>query len=274
MSFCLQRETEPIKHWTEEFQTRYRRPRMREKELARHLKESWPDEVILREFPTSTEIVLRLPFSSRQLRNKFKEVYSQVGFTLDDAFEEIVWKAPGAGQRSFWSQLARAGWSAYRQAWLHFLKVIYVDHFHPQANRKLLERLNKWLAYQPDLNKLASVGNRKETRAERASLLRRFKILEAWCDGLHQSINRYNRQCTQAKEIRSRVHAEIHGHRDDHLVLGGKAFGLIRTKNQPVLADAKSWKPRQLAIALLAFECGREYETVQKKIMRTLKSTR
>ena len=188
-----------------------------------------------------------------------------------NAFEEIVWKSPGTGQRSYASQLARTGWSAYREAWTHFLKIIYTDHFHPTAD-KWLRDLLLTLDHEADLKKLASAGRRKETEAERASLLRRYRALLRWCEDLHKAIDSYSRKGLRQREIRECIFRKIHGDRGDGLVLSGKAFNEIPTKKGIKMHDAKSWEPRDLAIALLAHERSRQYDTIKKKIRTRTKS--
>jgi hypothetical protein len=77
-------------HWRTEFGVIRRAPRPWNSEVADLLDNSWPATLFLRENKQTTDIVLRLPLSSRQLSKKVQEVYFGQGISIKDAFEEII----------------------------------------------------------------------------------------------------------------------------------------------------------------------------------------
>jgi hypothetical protein len=257
--------------WHAEFGVRYRRPRIGLEQLVAYLKKSWPVNVLLRENQNSTDIILRLPVSSKKLPDNLRAAYFRGGVQIKDAFEETVWNVPDNAKRSPWAQLANAGWHAYSEAWLHLLRIVYLQHFHALAEESLGRELDfkEWrarLSKPLDSYKRSSAGRRKEIEAERRSLVRRFRKLRLWCEQIHKIVETCSEKGMDQRDIRQRIFSEIYGKRGDSLVLRGRAFDQIPIKRRAELHDAKSWKPRQLAIALLAFERSSEYHTIAKKL--------
>jgi hypothetical protein len=151
------------------------------------------------------------------------------------------------------------------------LRIVYLQHFHPHADKKLGRLLDseEWrarLSKPLDSYKRSFAGRRKEIEAERTSLVRRFRKLRLWCEQMHKIVETCSEKEMDQRDIRQRIFSEIYGKRGDSLILHGRAFDQIPIKGRAELHDAKSWKPRQLAIALLAFERSSEYATIAKKL--------
>jgi hypothetical protein len=271
----LNRQDKP-KHWRDEFDGILRIPRPGRPALLRQFKKSRPTSVLLRENATTTEIVLVLPWSSQQLSEKQRRAYFSSGLSIGRSFDEIVWnpsdelphestrRRPRAKRsNSFWAQLARAGYEAYCEAWIHSLRINYLDHFFLSADKLL----DPWLRKLKAASLMAdSAGRRAEVDAERKSLLRRFDELSRWCQSLHRFVTQCKLTNLSERDTRRQVFNRISGQRNDQPVLSGKAFTLFPSRTIAVLWDAQTWTPRQLATALLALERSREYETMERKI--------
>ncbi len=250
-------------HWRAEFGGVRRTPRPWNPEVADLLDSSWPVTLFLRENKKTTDIVLRLPLSSQQLSEKVKEAYFRQGISIKNAFQEIVWNAPRIGDTSFWARIAKAGHDAYWAAWMHLLDVVYGEHSWPEVN----SQMTKWLGELKAIRKSSSSGRRKEVDAERENLSKRFQQLLQWCRSIHKLVQQCNDDKLPMDQIRAKIFKQIYGQRNDHFILSGKAFAWSLNRKEPVLHDARSWTPPQLATALLALERGGlEYATVARKI--------
>ena len=258
----------PVKNWREEFGGELRTPRLVDAAVIEFFRKSSPTKVIFQEKAKCTEIVLRFPVSSKQLPDRIRKAYFNWGISLREAFQETVWDVPSGSTSSSWAQLANVAHDAYWGAWLHLLKVVYRDHFHPEIDRQIRECLSEFATKQA-----GSAGRRRELDTERQNLRSRFDVLMYWCEDLHAFISNCNKANLANSEVRSRVFRKINGQRHDASILGGGAFAWSARK-APILHDASTWKPKQLATALLADERGCEYSTIERKIGATRQKKR
>lgn len=258
----------PIDHsrgaqnWHDEFRVWPRTPFPGGPELLTFLSNGWPTEVLLSEGRTTTSIMLRFPLSSRQLPKNLRDAYSNSGISLSRAFSEIVWRAPRLRERSYWAILAKAAHDAYLQAWMHLLTVAYRKHFDPKAD----EKLGGWLHDLELLKPSALPGRRREVQAETKDLRRRFRELLPWCEDIYKLVEKYNFKGLSPFETRLTVFKKIYGQRGDDAVLSGSAFERIPYSKNAVLHKSRTWKPNQLAIALLSVERDLQYATVERKV--------
>ena len=258
-----------IQNWWDEFGVIPRTPRPGRAGLLKYLRRSLPVNASLREHKKSTDLIVRFPSSSRTLPIGHQKAYSAFGMSISDAFEEIVWNSIGTGTKrtrrvrtSFWARLAEAAYEAYWEAWMHRLNVAYRNRYRPEIDSKM----GKWLHKLADVRKRRTPGRRREEDAERKSLLKRFKTLSRWSRGVHDCVENGNRRGKTRAEIRETIFRQIHGQRHETLILTGRAFSKIEQSKEAVLHDASTWKPKKLAIALLAFERSNEYTTIERKI--------
>jgi hypothetical protein len=264
------------KHWYEEFGVTLRFPRPPCHELTKLLKSIQEPTVFLRDGDKGVEIVVRLHSWSGTHLSKMKKQLMKSGFTLSRTFEDILWNKLGAGKNTTWAELARPALEAYRQTWLHFFELIYLGHFHPQADAWLKTIKNGI----DSASKAADRGRPSTTQAEVSSLNRRHVELLALCKFIHGAaeevlllFQKSTDSLTPSKlrrEIWKRVQPSVHGMPGDGYILSGKAFERIPYgKKGATLHNPISWNPRQLAIALLSFERMQAYQTIEKKIART-----
>ena len=227
-----------------------------------HLRNSWPINVSLKEGKKTTSIILTLPLSGQQLSKRARDAYFHSGMSFTRAFDEIVWKTRRTKERSFWAQFAKTAHDAYWEAWTHLLTEVYRKHSEPQIDKKLGE----WLSDLVNLRKPGPAGRRVELDAEMRSLFRRLRELEPWCKSIHKLVEKSNGENLPRFEVRLKVFKTIYGRRGDDAILSGRAFEGLPNKSA-ALHDARTWKPRQLAFALLGSERGGlEYATIARKI--------
>jgi hypothetical protein len=253
-------------HWRKKFGGVVRNPRSWNKEVEAFLHDCRPTEIFLREDATTTEIVLRFPFSSEQLSEKTRSKYFGSEMSLKTAFNELLWaKPPAKGKHTCWALLAKAGYDAYWAAWMHLLDVIYGEHFFAEAN----EQTKAWLA-ELKATRAESLGRREEFEIERESYRRRFGELTRWCEDLHNSVKQWNEEKLSKEALEGKVFQKIGGQRHDHNIFsnraGEQAFCWSKNRIDPVLHDAETWTPEELATALLARERQCDYDTIARKL--------
>jgi hypothetical protein len=270
---------EPIQNpterdWREEFITRLRFPRAGWAAVSALVCNSANVKILVNEQAKCTDVILRFPSSSRQLPEAIRKAYARSGTTIEEAFNEVLWKKPLARRSTLWSEIARSGYKAYREAWLHLLQTLYLGHFHPDADEWLRQQLE-------DLKKVTrrSLGRRADKKEENDFRQRRFKSLLARTQKLHQLVQRCVDQQLAEPAIRKAVFAELWGSRIDAAVLNRQdsAFGKIiyaTATKEARLHDPHSWTPRQLAKALFALESGRQYGTIEKEFAEPRKQRR
>jgi hypothetical protein len=127
-------------------------------------------------------------------------------------------------------------------------------------------------------SKLTRHGRQSFPEAELAGLKRRYKTLLTKCKLIHraskiaaESLTGNNKELAR-KRIRlaiwEHVRRSIHGMPGDGNIFGGAAFERIGN-GTPTLHEPNTWKPYQLAIALLSLERQQAYQTIAKRIKPT-----
>jgi hypothetical protein len=264
--------------WYEEFGLTLRRPRPPEAEIKAILNDIQEPIIFLSQGDQAVDIVVRFSSNSRIFPPEIQKNLESSGLTLSQAFESILWKNEARGS-STWSEFVRLSSGAYRQAWAHFFELCYVNHFHPDADKEL--KKIKQALFSRGNN--ARRGRRAKSKAENESLRRRYDALLPNCRLIHEAAEHAvsslaataeNRRLLEIrKAIWDQVRAVIHGVPGDGYIFGGAAFKKIPYRDA-TLHDPTTWKPHQLAIALLSFERAEAYQTIEKKIKPTGKSKR
>jgi hypothetical protein len=264
--------------WRETFIEIKRKPRAGWAHIEPLLVRAMNVQVSLRQKRDHSLIVLKFPSSVQQLPENVQAVYSQLGISIEDAFSEVLWKKREECASTVWAELVREGYNAYRETWLHLLESIYLGHSHPAADKILREewdKLRKETALPP--------GRRHARAEEELSLKRRFKELLVDCTAIHGMVRDCINKNLEEEEIKRIVFQKINGKRYDKYVLtrGGAWEMLQENRNKHkkedeqtivCLHDPTSWKPHQLAIALLAKERGiTKYQTIEKMTAYTRK---
>jgi hypothetical protein len=155
-----------------------------------------------------------------------------------------------------WSGLVRACYNAYRAAWLHPLKSLYLGHSHPATDKVSKEELDRLLAQT-----LKTVGRRQSHKDEQRAIERRFRRLRKDFDAIYRVVQKCIEKKSSRQMIRKSVFQAIRGKRFDNDVLARdrNAWEIIPRRKRfkrPCLEDPTSWTPSQLTIALLAKERG------------------
>jgi hypothetical protein len=253
--------------WREEQKIPIRIPRSGHEKVQQMLTSIRLPRVFLREHTKTTDIVIRLECSS-QLLPVLREMYSKAGFDLPMVFRQVLSKTASKGRSTFSSELSTLGYSTYCQTWIRLFERLYQDRFHPAVNPP------SWLAQFKDTFR-RKTGRRRQEDA--ASFNERFTLLFRHCKKLQGSVEdivlRVRREKSGAgitgKQVRENLWKEILEIPGGHSILGGEAFAEIPYATpRTVIEDPRSWTPRQLAIALLAFESDLNYQTVEKRVAR------
>jgi hypothetical protein len=255
--------------WPVEFldnaKNRYRRPRPPWNKIERLLLRALSTRVSLEEQDDHTRIVLTFPTSTQTLPKRIQKIHSDFGMKIEDVFYEVLWRDPKKNSSTLWSRLVRTAYRAYCDTWLHFEELLYLDHSHPEADTQLRAEL---LALRKKTNRRA--GRRQVLREEELSLKRRFEELLADCNEIYGIVQACAEKGLAEAQIRKEVYAKVHGRRIEKDVLSkNRHFWnaiAARKKQDAYLHRPKSWKSRGLAIALLAKERQRAYQTIEKKI--------
>lgn len=233
--------------------------------LLTQLRENKLTKISLKERQDGTDLILRYSFSSLQLLDATRSAYLSLGVSIDQALQEIIWKPSNKskGATSYWAQLAKAGSQAYSDAWIHLFEILYLDHFGADIDAYLKKSRDQLSAVTD-----RSRGRRREIAAERENLRVRFMQLLHFCNSVHALVIECNRNRWPAAEIRSKIWETIRGHRGDHNILGHTLFRYMlgHRKKGAVVHDGSTWKPKELALALLASERGYKYATVERKL--------
>jgi hypothetical protein len=254
-------------HWYDEFELIRRLPRPPSAELKAILNDIQEPQILLEKTPNSVDIVVRFSSRSEVFSPEIQTLLTGRGVSLSRAFEGILWQKANSGGNTFWSEFANLGAKAYRETWIHVFDLCYLGHFHP-----LVE---EWLkGFRKDItnvSKDAVLGRRKSSGAEIDSLYRRYDELFEPCALIHKIVKEIVDTSTGKtipkirKMIWERRRRSIHGMTGDGLIFGGQAFKRI-PYGTAYLHAPSTWKPRQLATALLSLERIQAYQTVEKKL--------
>lgn len=134
------------------------------------------------------------------------------------------------------------------------------------------------------MNNTKRHGRHPAAQAELASVRKRYDRLLPKCKLVHQASKRAaaaaltkNNVELARKEIRiaiwKSVRRSVHGMPGDGYIFDGTAFKRIRGGTAK-LHDPGTWKPHQLAIALLSIERQQAYQTIEKKVVPTKRKSK
>jgi hypothetical protein len=274
--------TNPVQRsqsWQEEFGVKPRFPRPPDAEIKAILNDIQEPRIFLSEGDQCVDIVVRFSTNSRIFPPGIQKNLKSDGLTLSQAFESVLWKKLEASGNSIWSEFVRLSSCAYREAWIQFFELCYAEHFHPVTN-KWLKQIKEALV-SPGNN--ARRGRRANSKAENENLRRRYGVLLPNCRLIHEAAEhavssseetaKNRRVLDIRKAIWDEVRKVMRGVPGDGYIFGGAAFERI-PYGHAKLHDPTTWKPHQLAIALLSFEREEAYQTIEKKIKPTGKANR
>jgi hypothetical protein len=256
--------------WREELGIPIRVPRSGYERVQEMLIKIRSSRVFLREHSKTTDVVVRFDCSSAQLPPVLQQMYFGDGVKLPFVFDQVLSKPRTKGRSAFDSELFTLGYNVYCQTWIRLFEILYQDTLHPAVNPP------SWLTEFRDRLKRNVGGRRKR---DTGTFNTRFTFFLKLCKGLRASIElvmlraRAKNENTEVtgRQVRETLWREIIKIPKGESILGGEAFLEIpyaTTKKSPVIENLASWTPRQLAIALMAFESGLKYQTVEKRLAR------
>lgn len=291
------------KYWREKYGLTMRLSRPSWYAIWRLLKSSRKTKIFLRENAHTTDIVLRFRVNSQSLLPRAKEIFADSGLKMKDIFGEILGTLPPRGESTLRAQLTRVGNKAYREAWIHYIRMLYLDRSYPIVDKALANCLKnfkiliserglainrqeckdfiadgawEFSAKQIEFRKGLSTGRRELVKTEKKGLERRYEQLLKNSLLIHEiaetATEKHQRPERIGKAIQKLYVKKVDDTRGENKIFGGKAFEIIshgRKSPTPELHNPRSWKPYQLAIALLALERSQEYDTIKRKIRPT-----
>jgi len=240
-------------------------PRIGHKEVVNLVNSAWPPTVRMRENQGTTEIVITLRGSSRQLSRDHQRTYFEHSLPLKGVFEDAISDARVTGENTIRWKLMTEGYRAYQMTWLHLLRSLWRNHTSSEADPP------KWFTdVEEAFNTPGQPGQRKKTNIQLRS---RLDLLLGHTKRLRQTIEGYladkpDRNKSYHEDIVREFWRDIQKIPGGNLILGGEAFMPIpygKQDDPSSLWEPKTWKPRQLAIALLAIETGLKYHTIEGK---------
>jgi hypothetical protein len=257
-----------------EFGPPYRFPRTIDDVLAKWVRKQWPPCVFMRETEDFVDVVIRFDGVPENLKPGIRDLFRQSRTHLGEVFDEVLLQAPRKGDDTLKSQLANVGFTAFHQTWKHVLWQLYGEsYYHPHGREEFFQKLQRWNAF-PEHKR----GRIARGREERQQLLARYEKLLGQCEGLHKMVCEATALVGREKGIRpSDIPDKVRMAKwpdVTHLhwglaILGGEAFAEIpygKREVHPKWENPDTWRPKHLAIALLAFERGQKYETVERKL--------
>jgi hypothetical protein len=256
--------------WRKELNIPVRSPRTGYEDIRQILIDLQLPRVFLREHSKTTDIVIRLECSSKQLSPVPQKAYFGNGITLPMVFDQVLSKVASKGRSRFSSELSTLGYKAYCQTWIRLFEILYLNQFHPAVNSDL------WLTEFKNVLKRKR-GRRRQEDAR--SFMKRFKFFFEHCEKLRDSIAIVVRRSPTRTSVTDAIGLKVKQSLWKEIakipggvsILGGEAFLDIpyatKTKS-PAIDNLESWKSRQLAIALLAIESGLNYQTVEKRVAK------
>jgi hypothetical protein len=276
----------PKMPWQEEFNIINRRPRTGMDKIRVLLEDAWPPEIELREDKKKkrTEIVVSFPVTSNRLSARLRKIYLGQGMPLKQAFQQALRLVPEQQQRILRTQLATLGYNVYRETWLYLFQILYLDMFHPTANRHLRQ----------EFDNLKQATRRKAGRGtgspiDEANLKQRYEDLLSKCKLVHDAVRKVIADLQHSiptprrakAEIRPAVFEEVrkalYGTLACHLIFSGKAFQIMIKEHgkpePPRLEMPQEWSPENLAVAVLALEENKKYRVILKKIAAILRKS-
>jgi hypothetical protein len=254
--------------WRKDLNIPIRFPRNDYKVIQKILVDLRLPKVFLRENSKTTDIVVRLDCSSKQLSAVLKTMYFGEGVTLPMVFDQVLSRSASKGRSRFGSELSTLGYNAYRQTWIRLFEILYLNQFHPTVDS------DSWLTGFKSALKRKS-GRRRQQDAR--SFMKRFAFFLKHCEKLRDSIAAVVHRSradnpmsnTIGMQIKTSLWKEIVTIPGGVSILGGEAFQEIPyATKRVVIENLETWTPQQLAIALLAIESDMSYQTVERRVAR------
>jgi hypothetical protein len=259
-------EPELQRQWRKDVGAPVRYPRTGYDHVVELVNSAWPPVVFMREHLKTTDIVIRLAASSRQLTDIHRKMYFEKCGPLRHIFDNVISKPSLKKENTIRWKLATEAYRAYQMTWLHLFRVQLLNQFDPRSNSpewySAMEKTFKSRrpSGRPKKDNDDQLRNRFELLLDLVTRLRR-RIAE------HQAKKSFEAEGDRIYILRA-LWREILKIPGGGSILGGEAFLKIPygKRNEPAkLEDPTSWKPRQLAVALLAFELGQAYQTIERK---------
>jgi hypothetical protein len=276
-------EDDPISAYEPDLQRAWRKaaglparyPRIGYEEVVELVNAAWPPTVFMREHIKTTDIVIRFAGSSRQLTDAHRKIYFENFVPLRRVFDDAISKASAKRENTSRWKLATEAHRAYQMTWLRLFRVQFLNQVYPEINPP------KWFSDMEKIfNSRRPPGRPKKDNDDQLRS-KRFNLLLDRAERLHQIIGDHlakkpaeNR--SDRVEVLRTFWRQILKVPGGISILGGEAFNKIPygKQDEPAkLEDPTTWKPRQLAMALLAFEVGQAYHTVERKLA-TMKKKR
>jgi hypothetical protein len=240
-------------------------PRIGHKEVVDLVDSAWPPTVRMRENRGTTEIVIRFHGSSNQLSKDHQRIYFGRSSPLRGVFEDAISDARVTGEDTIRWKLMTEAYRAYQMTWLHLLRSLWLNRTNPETDPP------EWFKdVKKAFNAKRQLGRPKKKKTQ---LQTRLDFLLGHTKRLRQTIEGYladkpDRNKSYREDIVCELWRDIQKIPGGHLILGGEAFMPIpygKQDSPASLAEPNTWKPRQLAIALLAIETGQKYHTIERK---------
>jgi hypothetical protein len=251
--------------WEEELGIPIRLPRPPIETMGEILQNAREPQIFLKSEYDGDAIVIKFP------RRSTEEPVKRLGKSLPIAFKEVLWRKAEKHNNTTWSELEKIGRAAYRDAWLMLFQRMYLNRRDPTVEKWLEEaQRDLKLATKSDQRR----GRRPSPKAESMWLGRQFDEILGQSEAVHRAAQSAVRSLHRPTEIRKAIWGKVERSIQDMpwygAIFSGEAFDSIiyEGRGRPQLHDPKSWKPRQLAIALLAMRRGYDYQTVEKQLAR------
>jgi hypothetical protein len=240
-------------------------PRIGHKEVLDLVDSAWPPTVCMHEQEETTEIVIRFRGSSKQLSNEHQKTYFERSLPLQGVFEDAISDARVTGEDTIRWKLMTEAYRAYQMTWLHLLRSLWRNRTNSETDPP------EWFTkVEKAFNTPKQKGRPKKIETQ---LRTRLDVLLSHTKRLRQTIEDFLadkpvKNISYRRDVVLTFWREIQKIPGGNLILGGEAFMPIPYGKQDrtaSLADPKTWKARQLAIALLAIETGQKYLTIARK---------
>lgn len=250
-------------HWEKELGIPDRWPRDPTEEMGKLLKIPREPQIFLKRESDGDAIVIKFHRRSRE------EPLRTLGESLPMAFEEVLWQKAEKHNNTTWAEFEKIGRAAYREAWLMLLDGTHGYRSDPEVERWFKEaQRNLELSTKPEQHR----GRRGSPKAEKKWLGRQFDEIIGQCEAVHRASQSAVRSLHGPTEIRKAIWGKLEKSIKNMpcygAVFSGAAFDSIiyEGRGRPQLHDPTSWKPRQLAIALLAIRLAYRYQTMEKRL--------
>jgi hypothetical protein len=263
-------------HWRNDIGVPFRFQRAGHEEVVNLVIAAWPPTVFMREHRKTTDIVIKFPGSSWQLSDN-GSTYFEKFMPLSSVFDAAISKVPVKKRITIRSSLSSEAYLAYKSTWLLLFQSLYVDELDPRTNVEKkgdppkLDKPKWFVNMEQVFSSKRPPGQPKKDNKDQ--LQTRLNLLIDHCNNLRRQIIDILEEKNIAAEgnhvgVLKALWKQILKIPGGALILGGEAFGKIPygKRDKPAkLEDPDTWKSRQLAFALLAFELDQAYHSIARK---------